>query len=97
MSVIKYGKDLPTFVKNFRCDMGWSQEDLAKQMGYEGGQYVSNVERKQSKSFIAFASRLLPLVGPKRKPYLIDLIAEESSQRAVARLKKPTKSKAKRR
>lgn len=94
MSVIKFGKDLPSFVKKFREDMNWSQEDLAKQLGCHG-QYVSNVERRQSKSSISFASRLLPIVGKERKPYLIDLIAEESSQKAVQRLK--TKAKERRR
>lgn len=94
VSVLKFGKDLPTFVKKFREEMEWSQTDLAHFMGIHG-QYVSNVERRKSKSFIAFASRLLPLVGRDRKPYLMDLIAEEASNRAVHKLKSATRQKAK--
>lgn len=96
MSVIKFGKDLPTFVKRFREDMELSQEDLAKRMGVHG-QYVSNIERGVSKSCLGFTSRLMPLVGSERRPYLMDLVAEATAQKAFNRLKNVASKKVVRR
>jgi transcriptional regulator with XRE-family HTH domain len=94
MSVFKYGKDVPDFVKRFRREREMTQLELANLMGVHA-QYVSNVERRVHKSYVSFGSLLLPLVGRERKPYLIDLIGEASSQRAVERLQ--TKAKVYRR
>jgi transcriptional regulator with XRE-family HTH domain len=85
MSIFKFCKDFPTFVKRFRKEREWTQKDLADQMGVHA-QYVSNVERAVNKSYIGFGALLLPLVERERKPFLLDLIGEASSQKAVVRL-----------
>lgn len=89
MSVIKFGKDLPTFVRRFREEMRWSQSDMGYFMGVHG-QYVSNVERGVCKSHAAFAARMMPLIDPDRRPYLMDLIEVEASEKAVQRVKRAT-------
>ena len=86
MSVFRYGKDVPDFVLRFRRERGMTQLELANLMGVHA-QYVSNVERRVNKSYISFGSLLLPVVEKARRPYLIDLIGEASSQRAVDRVR----------
>lgn len=86
MSVLKYGRTFPEFVKRFRYENNLSQQSLAYQMGIHA-QYVSNVERGVQQSHLGFAALLLPVVDEDRKKYLLDLIAEESSMRSVRKLK----------
>ena len=90
MSIFKFGKDFPTFVKRFRTERGLTQKELADQMGVHA-QYVSNVERAVNKSYIGFGALLLPIVERERKPFLLDLIGEASSQKAVVRLQSKAK------
>lgn len=92
MSVIKYGKDIPTFVLRLRQEMGWSQSDLANLIGVNP-QYVSNIERGINRSFVGFAAKLYPVISVERQQYLSDLIAETSSDNAVARLRAKAQGK----
>lgn len=38
-------KELGSFLRDQRLDLGLTQGDIAEQMGFESGQYVSNWER----------------------------------------------------
>ena len=87
MSIIKYGKDIPTFVRRFREDYELTQASLGKMLGVDG-QYVSNVERGVNNSFPGFCSRLLTVLPADRKPYLMDLVAESGANRAIAKIRK---------
>lgn len=87
MSVIKYGKTFPEFVKRFRLENGLSQADLAYELGVHP-QYVSNIERGVTRNCVAFASRLFGVVEKKREPYLIDLISEGAATSASLRRKR---------
>lgn len=88
MSVIRFGKDIPTFVKNFRREMEWTQLDLANQMKIHP-QYVSNVERGITKTFEGFCARLYPVLPRDRREYLTDLLFDATSLRMVGLIKTP--------
>lgn len=86
VSVIKFGRDIPTFVRRFREDMGLSQSELGKRLKIHG-QYVSNVERGVAKNPIAFCSLLFNICPKDRQTYLTDLIAEAGAERALRRVR----------
>lgn len=86
MSVIKYGRDIPSFVRKFREDMGLSQSELGRRLRVHG-QYVSNVERGAAVSPIAFCSLLFAICPKDRQTYLTDLIAEAGAERALRRVR----------
>lgn len=85
MSILKFGKDIPTFTKRLRRDMDWTQLNLAEQIGVHP-QYVSNVERGKMKTYLSFASLLYNICPRDRKPYLMDLMADASANHAVDRM-----------
>lgn len=87
MSLMRYGTTVPVFVKRLRDDMRWSQTDLAKQLGVHA-QYVSNVERGVHKNPVAFCSLLFAVCPKERRDYLMDLIADSGSDRAVEKIRK---------
>lgn len=87
MSLIKFGGDIPTFVKRLREDLGISQTELGNMLGVHG-QYVSNVERRVHKNPIGFCSLLYQICPKDRREYLTDLIADSGSQKAILKLKK---------
>lgn len=86
MSVVLYGRDIPTFVRRLREDLGLSQADLGKRLKVHG-QYVSNVERGVAQNPIAFCSLLFTICPRDRQDYLIDLMAEAGSERALRRVR----------
>lgn len=90
MSLIKFGGNIPTFVKRLREDLEISQTELGNMLGVHG-QYVSNVERGIHKNPIGFCSLLYQICPRDRREYLTDLIADSGSQKAVLRLKKKLK------
>lgn len=92
VSVIKYGRDIPTFVRKFREDFGLSQNDLAKRLRVHG-QYVSNVERGVATNPISFCSLLFAICPKDRQTYLTDLIAEAGAERALRRVRVKRKKK----
>ncbi len=87
MSLVRYGKTIPIFVKRLRQDLGISQTALGRQMGVHG-QYVSNVERGKLKSYVGFVSLLMGVCPQDRKEYLIDLLGDAAATHAVRRLGK---------
>lgn len=87
MSVVRFGKDIPTFVRNLRHDLNLTQAELANRLGVTP-QYVSNVERGQHKDPIMFCSVLLQVIPKDRETYLLDLMLEAMSTKAHNRLKK---------
>lgn len=91
VSVIKYGKDIPTFVRNLRRDLQLSQSELGAQLGVHG-QYVSNVERGKMKSYVGFVSLLYTVCPKDRKPYLQDLLSDAAANHAVRRLEARAKA-----
>jgi transcriptional regulator with XRE-family HTH domain len=86
MSVIKYGGNLPTFVRRLRDDLDMTQSELAGRMGVHK-QYVSNVERGLYENPVGFCALLFGVCPPSRIPYLTDLIAEAGAARNFTRLK----------
>lgn len=92
VSLIKYGRDIPTFVRRLREDMGLSQNDLGKMLKVHG-QYVSNVERGVAQNPIAFCSLLFNICPKDRQTYLTDLIAEAGAERALRRVRVKRKKK----
>lgn len=87
MSLIRYGHDVPTFVKTLRADLGLSQTELGKMIGVHG-QYVSNVERGVHKNPIGFVSLLFTICPRDRKEYLMDLASDAGSARAVEKIRR---------
>lgn len=85
MSILRYGRDIPSFTKNLRREMEWTQWDLAHQLGVHA-QYVSNVERGKMKTYLSFASLLYTICPADRKNYLQDLISDSAATNAVRRL-----------
>ena len=86
MSVIKYGRDLPTFLKLFRRDFNLTQKDLADMMGVHP-QYVSNVECGRNQRALSFCALLLDLVPSERRIYLMDIIGTLGSNIAIRKVK----------
>lgn len=85
MSVIKYGKDLPTFTRRLRDHLELSQSELADKIGVHK-QYVSNVERRKYENPVAFCALLFGICPQERMPYLMDLIAEAGANRNFSRI-----------
>lgn len=85
MSVLKFGRDIPSFTRNLRREKDWTQLELATQLGVHP-QYVSNVEREKMKTYVSFASLLYTICPPDRRKYLQDLISDSAANHAVRRL-----------
>ncbi len=92
MSILKFGKDLPTFTKRFRLEEGWSQSQMAKLLGIDP-QYISNIERGVQRGGISFATKLLTICPDERTPFLIDLMMEESQQKMINAKRKLARNK----
>lgn len=86
MSIIRYGKDIPNFVRTLRRDLKLTQVELGKQMGVDG-QYVSNVERGvQRGSLVGFVALLMSVCPQDRRRYLEDLLYDAAAMHAVRRV-----------
>jgi transcriptional regulator with XRE-family HTH domain len=101
MSHPKFGKDIATFVRNYREEKGLTQKELGKILGTTP-QYVCDIEKTaHAKNPVAFCARLLKVVDEPRKKYLTDLIMEMAIDAVSLRIgaasgkRKPRKPKRK--
>lgn len=90
MSILKFGRDIPSFTRRLRQDEGWTQLELATQIGVHP-QYVSNVERGRMKTYLSFASLLYTICPKDRQKFLQDLISDSAATNAVRRLNQRAK------
>lgn len=52
-----------SLIRQFRLDKGWTQAELAQKLGYESPQFVSLLERDQSKVPLYVLGQLIVLLG----------------------------------
>lgn len=90
ITVATLGGDVSSFVKNYRSLMGLSQADLGKKMRVHA-QYVSNVERGVHEAPLSFCANLLNVIDKKYRPFLIDILDEETSNLMAKRIESKRK------
>lgn len=86
--VINYGNSIAEFVRKFREYCEYTQADLGKWLGYDSGQYVSNVERGLDRRPVSFCARLMKRLDANRANFLQELLNEaimEEVDRKVSR------------
>lgn len=80
MSVYKYGRTIPEFVKRYRDDMGLTQDDLAHKLKVRY-QYVSTIERGVRPAPVGFVARLVDVIKDSdRRQHLVNLLCEAKAE-----------------
>jgi transcriptional regulator with XRE-family HTH domain len=84
--IYKYGKDIPSFVRNFREQNKLTQQQLADMVGVHP-QYVSNIERGMTSTPLSFCGLMYAIVDKERAHHLTDLLSEASATRVFRKTK----------
>jgi transcriptional regulator with XRE-family HTH domain len=59
MKRIKFGN----LIRDYRTKKGWTQAELARELGYDSPQFISLLERDQSKAPLYVLGQLIVLLG----------------------------------
>ena len=86
MKRLKFGN----LIRDHRIKKGWTQAELARELGYDSPQFISLLERDQSKAPLYVLGQLVVLLGIPENEVIEDLVShyEEELKTQISRGKK---------
>lgn len=64
-----------TLIRDYRLKKGWTQAELARELGYDSPQFISLLERDQSKAPLYVLGQLIVLLGIPENEIVENLVS----------------------
>ena len=69
--------ELPIFLKQWRIKNEYSQGDIARLIGYDTPQHISNIERGLKRGPVSYCTRLSKFMNQKDYRTMCELLGED--------------------